>query len=143
MPKTYSKGQVAEMISGLSLRLVQYYTEQGVIEPEPGQEGRGYSRQYSVKSVCEFAIISELCKFGVPLSTLKMVISLIRANGSDLRADKLAMLLIDLSSEERVVFWDFKLQIGEDIKSEGGTISSKFASCLILNVHNIMEKIDF
>lgn len=61
----FTKKQISE-ISGLSPRLVQFYTEEGLILPEKNTgEGRGNVRRFSRESLFDFLIVAELSKFGV------------------------------------------------------------------------------
>ena len=63
-------------ISGLSPRLVQFYTEEGLVTPEvdPGK-GRGRFRKYSKKNLRAFVLIKYLAKFGVVLEILQVIMS--------------------------------------------------------------------
>jgi len=61
----FTKKQIAE-ISGLSPRLIQFYTEESLIKPEKNSgEGRGNVRLFSEKSLFDFLIIAELGNYGI------------------------------------------------------------------------------
>lgn len=62
---TYTKKQISE-ISGLSLRLVQFYTEEGLVLPEKNSgQGRGNVRIFSKRSLLDFLVIAELGHYGI------------------------------------------------------------------------------
>lgn len=72
----YAKKQVSEFIP---YRLVQYYTERGVVTPETDVgEGRGKMRRYSKKNLVEFGIINELAGYGVSFSNVVKIFKLLR-----------------------------------------------------------------
>jgi DNA-binding transcriptional MerR regulator len=76
--KGFNKKRVAE-ITGLSPRLVQFYTEEGVVIPEVDKgEGRGHARRYSRKNLYEFIIIRQLSEFGLTLETVRTLLQLVR-----------------------------------------------------------------
>ena len=75
----YTKNQVHDL-TGLSARLVQYYTERGIISPEIDEGlGRGKVRRYSKKNVVEFAILKGLSDYGMTFSIIENVFSLMRS----------------------------------------------------------------
>lgn len=74
---SYTKKQVSE-ISGLSLRLVQFYTEEGLILPEKNTgEGRGNVRRYSKRSLIDFLVIKELANYGITKPKMKAFLNYI------------------------------------------------------------------
>jgi DNA-binding transcriptional MerR regulator len=89
----FTKNQVNE-ITGLSARLVQYYTERGIIRTEVDEgHGRGKIRRYSKKNVVEFAILKGLSDYGMTFSIIQNVFSLMRSalpikQGNELSLDK-------------------------------------------------------
>jgi DNA-binding transcriptional MerR regulator len=71
--KSYIKKELSE-ITGLNPRLIQFYTDEGLITPEVDKgAGRGKVRRYSVKNLLEFAIIKELNDYGLNISALKQI----------------------------------------------------------------------
>ena len=67
----YTKKQVSE-ITGLAPRLVQFYTEEGVVSPDIDEgKGRGKFRRYSIYNVFQFGLINELTHYGINLTKLK------------------------------------------------------------------------
>ena len=77
---TYTKQRIAD-ITGLSLRLVQFYTEEKLILPEKNKlKGRGYVRRYSKKSLLDFLIIKELGNYGITKKRISNVLKYIRTN---------------------------------------------------------------
>jgi len=76
--KSYTKKEIAER-SGLTLRQVQFYTEQGAVIPEEEKgEGRGKVRRYSKTNLLHFLLIKELIDYGMILGTVKTVLSNLR-----------------------------------------------------------------
>jgi DNA-binding transcriptional MerR regulator len=74
----FTKKQVAE-ITGLGSRLVQYYTEEGVVTPEIDRgEGRGRVRRYSKNNLYEFVIIKHLTEYGLTLEALGTCVQFVR-----------------------------------------------------------------
>jgi hypothetical protein len=76
--KSYIKKEISE-ITGLAPRLVQFYTDEGLITPEVDKgAGRGKVRRYSIKNLFEFALIKELKDYGINIATLKSILGFIR-----------------------------------------------------------------
>jgi DNA-binding transcriptional MerR regulator len=70
---SYTKKQVAE-ITGLSPRLVQFYTEQGLIEPSVSKgSGRGTFRKYSEVNLIEFGVINQVASYGITIHIIKRI----------------------------------------------------------------------
>lgn len=62
---SFTKKQVSEIID-LSPRLIQYYTERGVVHPDVDEgAGRGNVRRYSKANLLQFSIIKELVNYHV------------------------------------------------------------------------------
>ncbi|MBW2631053.1 MAG: MerR family transcriptional regulator [Deltaproteobacteria bacterium] len=71
----YTKKQISE-ITRLSLRLVQFYTEEGVVIPDIDEgKGRGKRRKYSCKNLTEFLLIKELSDYGITLQKIKFIMN--------------------------------------------------------------------
>ncbi|MFO7557157.1 MAG: MerR family transcriptional regulator [Desulfobacterales bacterium] len=71
----FTKKQVAE-ISGLNPRLVQFYTEEGLISPiEDTGMGRGSSRKYSRKNLFFFLLIKELSYYGITKTKMETIVN--------------------------------------------------------------------
>jgi len=66
----FTNKDVAEII-GINPRLVQYYTNQGVVVPAIGGGKRGQSWVYSREHLIEFGIIKEMAGYGMPLQKIK------------------------------------------------------------------------
>ena len=74
----YTRKDIAE-ITGLSPRLVQFYTEEAVVTPELDLgKGRGHQRRYSLENVLQFLVIKELSDYGVNLKMIMCVIESLR-----------------------------------------------------------------
>lgn len=72
--KIYTKKQIVELIPSLTLRQVQFYTEEGVVTPLEAKPGTGNARLYSEENLREFAVIGHLAKLGMTISVIKKVI---------------------------------------------------------------------
>jgi hypothetical protein len=68
--KGYVKKEVVEIV-GLTHRLIQYYTEEGIVSPEFSQGGERGRRGYSRKNLFEFKIVKSLYMWGVNLAQMK------------------------------------------------------------------------
>jgi DNA-binding transcriptional MerR regulator len=77
--KTYSKKNVSECI-GLTPRLVQFYTEEGLVTPEGERksQGRGHKREYSKKNLFEFALIKLFSEVGLTLNAMRSIFAFLR-----------------------------------------------------------------
>jgi DNA-binding transcriptional MerR regulator len=70
----YTNKEISQK-TGLSPRLIQFYTEEGVVIPEMNAgTGRGRVRRYSEKNLFQFALVEELSWYAVKISTIKSVI---------------------------------------------------------------------
>lgn len=70
----YTKKRIVE-ITGLSLRQVQFYTEQGVVTPEIDLgEGRGKTRLYSDHNLVQFMIIRGLMELGMTIGKVRPIL---------------------------------------------------------------------
>ncbi|MFH1628475.1 MAG: MerR family transcriptional regulator [Pseudomonadota bacterium] len=69
---SFTKKQVSG-ITGLSPRLVQYYTERRVVYPEVDEgAGRGNVRRYSKGNVLQFSVIKALADYNVSFKTIEV-----------------------------------------------------------------------
>lgn len=75
--ENFTRGQVAEK-TGLDPRLVQFYTDEGVVTPESGGGRRGQSWKYSRQSLLDFAVIKNLNGYGMTLKKVRQVINALR-----------------------------------------------------------------
>lgn len=75
---SYTKNEVGR-ISGLSPRLVQYYSERGILIPgvESG-EGRGKVRRYSKQNVVEAGIIKHLADYGMTVGRVREIMAKVK-----------------------------------------------------------------
>jgi DNA-binding transcriptional MerR regulator len=103
--KTFTKSHIAAL-SGLSPRLVQFYTDEGVITPVDNQaikRGRGIARQYSEVNLREFAILRELNINGITLPNIKMIFEYLRG---EMKGDTTFKELLE-SKESYNYFYSF------------------------------------
>ena len=70
----YIKKEV-EQITGVPARLIQFYTESGLLHLDNINTGRGNARKYSKNDIIELMIIGILGKYGVTLSKVKHIMS--------------------------------------------------------------------
>ena len=78
----FTKKQVVNF-TGLTDRQVQFYTEQGVVNPAiDSGAGRGKSRRYSKENIVDFCIIKKLIDWGVTVSQIKILIENFRSPGT-------------------------------------------------------------
>jgi hypothetical protein len=73
----FTKKEISQR-TGLTLRQVQFYTEEGLIVPEGMGEGRGRFRKYSIGNLIDFLVIKELVNHGVTIKKIESVIGIIR-----------------------------------------------------------------
>jgi DNA-binding transcriptional MerR regulator len=73
----FNKNQISER-SGLTLRQVQFYTEEGLVAPEGMGEGRGKFRKYSFGNLFDFLVIKELVNHGVTIKKIESILEVIR-----------------------------------------------------------------
>jgi DNA-binding transcriptional MerR regulator len=82
-------------ITDLKPRQVQYWTEEGMIEPDIDQGiGRGKVRQYSRDRLFEFLVAKKLADKGLTLRKIEFVLELIKGIASEPMQDLGSMLLI-------------------------------------------------
>jgi DNA-binding transcriptional MerR regulator len=68
-----------EEFTVLSGRRVQFYTDEGTVDPIEGTgQGRGAVRKYDRKALLDFYIIAEFVKFGLPVKSIRNILKLIR-----------------------------------------------------------------
>lgn len=78
--KSLTKSQIVET-SGLTLRQVQFYTEEGLVIPEVEKgEGRGKTRKYSWTNLAHFLLIKELVDHGMTISKIRGILDYVRSN---------------------------------------------------------------
>ena len=145
---TYSKQQIHD-ISGLSLRMIQFYTEEKIILPEKNTgKGRGNIRKYSKQSLIEFLIIKELSYYGVTKPYLKVFLWYVRSNQftnqySDYNLYKKGtkiFLYLYITKDNKAAI-DFKM-IASATKTALLSVKDmkKYQSCLVVDYGRIVEK---
>jgi len=91
--KSYIKKEISE-ITGLAPRLVQFYTDEGLITPEVDKgAGRGKVRRYSKKNLFQFALIKELRDYGINIAALKQIFGFKWFDWKSLNADQLESMI--------------------------------------------------
>lgn len=146
---SYTKKQISD-ISGLSPRLVQFYTEEGLILPEKNSgKGRGNIRQYSKKSLIDFLIIKELANYGITKTKMKAFLKYIRINpytASYLdhslynKGVKIFLYLIVTKNNKLAV--NYKMIVGAKNKTALLSIDDMdgYISCITIDFGRIVEK---
>ena len=71
--ESYSSNDVASM-TGVSLRQLQWWDEQGVVSPVQ----RGHRRMYQLHEVIEVALITELRSKGISLQKIRKVLGFLK-----------------------------------------------------------------
>jgi DNA-binding transcriptional MerR regulator len=72
----YQKKQVAEKLAyaGITPRLVQFYTEEGIVIPDKANpSGKGSTRYYSSHNLADFLIVKKLSASGLNLESIREV----------------------------------------------------------------------
>jgi len=144
----YTKKQIFE-ITGLPLRLVQFYTEEGLILPEEGTgTRRGDKRKYSKQSLIEFLLIKELQEYGIVLSKMKFVFTFIRNHPNIVEYSKLKLyeegwkIFLFLYKEKNILNIYFKEMGGAKQKTAVLSIEDmeKYLSMVTIDFGRIVEK---
>jgi DNA-binding transcriptional MerR regulator len=76
----YTKRDISNILEGLSVRTVQYYTDFSIVTPDisPSQ-GRGKTRIYSERNLVEFAMVVYMSSvLKVDLDTIKTIMATLR-----------------------------------------------------------------
>lgn len=73
MPDTFSSLEVSKM-TGVSLRQLQWWDEQGVVSPLQ----RGHRRMYQLHEVVEVSLITELRRKGISLQRIRKVLKYLK-----------------------------------------------------------------
>jgi DNA-binding transcriptional MerR regulator len=144
MKSSFTKKQVAEAI-GISLRTIQFYTDEGLLIPEiANPSGRGTSRKYSRKNLVEFLIIKELAKYGLSLGKIKAIMEKARSSkvanlwdpdGKWAAKNKRDRLIIyGLGSEELKI----RMEDGDRIL----LTMDDYRAALVINIEDILIQID-
>ncbi|MFC1798354.1 MerR family transcriptional regulator [Thermodesulfobacteriota bacterium] len=105
--RTFIKSEVAE-ITGLRPSLVQYYSDQKVIEPEENPSGRGTRRRYSKRNILEILIAKRFVEKGFSLEEAKTVIDWLKRTSDSsvyINLTELPKNLAKLKSIQKK-FWD-------------------------------------
>ena len=75
MPGSHTKKWVAQA-AGLDYRLVQHYTDQGVVVPvfDPAMR-RGVPRRYTWQNIFQLRMVRELRRWGVSIAVMRKIIA--------------------------------------------------------------------
>jgi len=75
---SFTKKDIHEL-TGISIRLVQFYTENGVITPDIDKgEGRGKARRYSRENIFEFALVKCIADHKISIGRIREVLKIWR-----------------------------------------------------------------
>ncbi len=143
MKLSFTKKRMSEAI-GVSLRTIQFYTDEGLLIPEiANPSGRGTSRKYSRKNLVEFLIIKELAKYGLSLGQIKTIMEKARSgnvanmwdpDGKWAQNKRARLIIYGLGSE------DMKIRM-----EDGARIlltMDDYRAALVINVEDILIQID-
>lgn len=142
----FTKSDIVALIPNLTPRLVQYYTEEGIVCPSRGGQGRGNSRKYSTETLCEFAIIGELVRWKTGIQIIKKVVELLRKNGSDLRkkpnfnAPLLLCLVRHADGKIEPLLTPGQRSRGQ-IYLDKVIVNKNFSSIVVINVYDLLRKL--
>jgi DNA-binding transcriptional MerR regulator len=142
MKSSFTKKQMSEAI-GVSLRTIQFYTDEGLLIPEiANPSGRGTSRKYSRKNLVEFLIIKELAKYGLSLGKIKTVMEkAISGNvankwdpdGKWAKNKRARLIIYGLGSEEMKV----RMENGDRIL----LTMDEYRAALVINIEEFLMQI--
>lgn len=131
----YTKSQVAKK-TGLPQRMVQFYTEAGVVEPEVESEsGRGRFRKYSIKKLRQFAVIAVLYNYGLTLTKVKRIVDSMDDQGVFENEEVAFAFIAEDMKKVEVLFQNDNLV--EDVWFSEPLQNGKGA--IVLNLRNIFE----
>lgn len=147
----FTNKDVAGVI-GINPRLVQYYTNQGVIVPAVGGGKRGQSWTYSKEHLIEFGIIKEMAGYGMPLQKIKDFFEyfrkpafgfldryrrrIIRSGEGPLDS----FLICFYNAESKDI--DIVFIPGTDKPMPGAKEVEKYGSWIVINVGRIIAKVE-
>ena len=146
----FTKKEISE-ISGLTPRLVQFYTEQGLILPEKNTgEGRGNVRRFSRESLFDFLIIADLSKYGITKLRISNCLKFLKTDPNTIDYFKNESFKKNISLFVRIYTQKNSGKIIADTKMIGGANSKtgvvtfdefqKFSSVLIIDIGQLAEK---
>ena len=138
---SYTKKKVAE-VTGLTPRLVQFYTERGVVTPEVDEgRGRGRFRLYSRNNILEFAVINELVSYGMTVYKIGVILQALRDSGflnwqGLYKTD--AFVIIYQRENARYIKPDFRLSYNKplELKKIDG-----YDSALVINLGQTLSRL--
>jgi DNA-binding transcriptional MerR regulator len=143
MKSSFTKKQVAEAI-GISLRTVQFYTDDGLLIPEiANPSGRGTSRKYSRKNLVEFLIIKELAQYGLSLGKIKAIMEKARSSkvankwdpeGTWVQNKRARLIIYGLGSE------DMKIRMEDGYRIQ--LMMDEYRAALVINIEDILIQVD-
>lgn len=156
--KFYQKKEVSEKLAGLGItpRLVQFYTEAGLISPEvsnPG--GKGSTRIYSAENLADLVIAKRLSESGLALASIPKVFEVFKQSGfrrKYFRPGHKALVIYDPNAEGMKIIPVFSMTaeaMATVVKKEVFEVESPavkiglggFGAVLILNLNPILEAI--
>ena len=146
----FTKKEISE-ISGLTPRLVQFYTEQGLILPEKNTgEGRGNVRRFSRESLFDFLIIAELSKFGVTKARISNCLKFLKTDPKTIDYFKNEFFKKNINLFIRIYTQKSSGKIIADTKMIGGANITtgvltfeeiqNFSSVLIIDIGQLVDK---
>ena len=150
----YIKNEVAK-ITGLSLRQVQFYADQGFVFPEKDTKtGRGHKRKYTKENLMEFLVLKELSHYGITQQKMMRLLNLFRdhpyfrmySNSKESNKDIKLYLCFYINSNDalKIVFIipDVENKIYLPTKKSGYSTGENECSYLIINFGKIIKKLN-
>ena len=139
MSNGYTKSQAAEA-TGLPPRMVQFYTEEGLVVPEvENRPGRGRVRKYSQKNLLEFLVLEELHKYKLAISGMGLVMAALRDKKAFNVGSKMMATYCIMPKMRNANVFDLSI---EEQSTRFMKAISQRNSHIILNLSKIFKKVE-
>ena len=147
---SFTRSQIAK-IAGLSLRQVQFYTEEGFVELEGKfRTGRGHRREYSKQNLMELLIIKEFSDYGITKPKMMRMLSLVRthpyvkmySNTDNCRKNIKLFLCFYINSNNAIKVDYIIPGVKDEILLPKKEYEEYKASYLLINFTKILNKMD-
>ncbi len=132
-------------INELSYRIINHWENNGLIEVNRGDKGKGW-RKYSLMDALWISLISELRKFGVSIENLKLIKSQIQ-DGSQICPPSIyprlefytALFMKEKEPIYIMIFNDFKIQIASKTELEMAEIIGCIGSHIKIELSSLLQ----
>jgi DNA-binding transcriptional MerR regulator len=147
--KSLTKSQIVET-SRLTLRQVQFYTEEGLVVPEIEKgEGRGKSRRYSWTNLVHFLLIKELVDHGMTLSKIRAILNYVKSNeivdGFTTRKmhkskSKMFLIIAKRDDGKTIIYWRGIPDVKEEVPILSDRDLKEVKSAIIIDYTKILKE---